>query len=99
MARLSGDRAPTRIVRHTISGLRGAPKGAFRVSGAQLPPLPVPAPINRGRSHHGQPGKAHGLAPVVHPAVILAPCGPLGVADQICARDVVVVTNLGPAKA
>ena len=74
-----------------------------RLAGAALSgflrTLPIPAPINRGRRHHGQPGEAHGLAPVVHPAAVFAPCGLLGVADKVDTRNVVVVANLGPAEA
>jgi hypothetical protein len=78
-----------------ISDERGLPPcrhpSHSRLAGAALSgflrALPVPAPVNRGRRHHGQSRKAHGLAPVVHPAMVFAPCGLLGVADQIGARD------------
>ena len=62
-------------------------------------PLPISAPIDRVRRHHGQPCEAHGLAPLVHPAVIFAPCGFGGVAGQIGTGDVVVVANLAAAEA
>jgi hypothetical protein len=58
----------------------------------------VPAPIHRRLASHRQRHHPLNLPPAVHPAVILAPSRLLSVADKVCARDVVVVPDLGAAQ-
>ena len=62
-------------------------------------PLPIPAPVHARPGRHRQPDDRLNLPPVVHPAMILAPCRLLGIADQIGARDMVMVADLRPAEA
>ena len=62
-------------------------------------PLPIPHEVGRGGLGERQGGDAAGLVPVGHAAVVLAPGRLLGVAEQVGARDVVVVPGLGAAEA
>ena len=62
-------------------------------------PLPVPHEVGRGGLPERQGGDTAGLIAVGHAAVIFPPGRLLSVAEEIGARDVVMVPGLGAAKA
>jgi hypothetical protein len=46
---------------------------------------------------HRKPGNGANLLPVVHPAVFLAPCRLLGLADKVSPGEIVVVPDFSAA--
>ena len=60
-------------------------------------PLPIPHKVRAGGLTDRQGGDAASLVPVGHAAVILAPGGFLSVAEEVGARDVVMVPGIGAA--
>jgi len=81
--------------------LRGERIRPFRVTGTlrYQVPLPVAAKIDAWLTRHGELSDASDLFAVGDAAAVFPPGCLLGVAEEIGAGDVVVVTGLGPAKA
>jgi hypothetical protein len=46
---------------------------------------------------HRECQNAPDLPPVIHPPITLAPCRLLGISDRLDARDMMVVSDFGPA--
>ncbi len=61
--------------------------------------LPVAGEIDAWLVAHGEAGDALHLLTVAHAAVVFSPRCLLGVAEQVDARDVVMVANLGATQA
>ena len=91
VAFLSASRAPTQLGNLHLARIAGA---ALR---RLLRPLPISAPVHTRPARHCQPGHGLDLGAVRDPAVILAPSRFLRIPDQIGARDMVVMPDLGPA--